>query len=73
LGIGIGSLFGNCVFIFGGKYVAEKLEANMNVINWIIGGIFTLAAVVQLIKILLHKDAIEKLDTITEDKIPVKT
>ena len=66
LGIGIGSLLGNCVFIFGGKYVAEKLETNMNIINWIIGGVFTLAALIQLLKILLHKDAVEKLDTMSD-------
>src|SRR6478672_9329763 len=26
-GIGIGTLLGNCVFIFGGKYIVEKLNA----------------------------------------------
>ena len=61
-GIGTGSVMGNCVFIFGGRYVAEKLDANMNLLNWIIGGIFLLAALIQLVKILWHKDAVEKLD-----------
>ncbi len=62
-GIGIGSIMGNCVFIFGGNYIAEKLGANMNLLNWIIGGIFTLAALIQLVKILWHKDAAEKLNS----------
>ena len=63
-GIGMGSVLGNCVFIFGGKLVAEKLDANMNIVNWIIGGIFTLAAIIQLVKILSHKDAVEKLNVL---------
>jgi len=28
----------------------EKLGANMNLLNWIIGGIFVLAAISQLVK-----------------------
>ena len=62
LGIGIGSFFGCCVFIFGGKYIVEKLDANVHILNWVIGGVFALTAVIQLLKILLHKDAAEKLD-----------
>lgn len=63
IGIGIGTFAGNCVFIFGGKYMVEKLDANQNMMNWIIGGIFALTALILLIRILLHKDAIQKLDT----------
>jgi len=64
LGIGTGSVAGNCVFVFGGKYLVEKLDTNMNIINWIIGGIFILAAVIQLAKILWHKDAAEKINNL---------
>jgi threonine/homoserine/homoserine lactone efflux protein len=63
IGIGLGTLMGNCVFIFGGKYIVEKLNANQNILNWVIGGIFALTAVIQLIRILTHKDAVQKLDT----------
>jgi threonine/homoserine/homoserine lactone efflux protein len=69
IGIGIGTLMGNCVFIFGGKYIVEKLNANQNILNWVIGGIFALTAVIQLIRILTHKDAVQKLDTME----PVKS
>jgi threonine/homoserine/homoserine lactone efflux protein len=62
VGIGLGTLMGNCVFIFGGKYIVEKLNANQNVLNWVIGGIFALTAVVQLLKIIFHKDALHKLE-----------
>jgi len=64
VGIGLGTLMGNCVFIFGGKYIVEKLNANQNILNWVIGGIFALTAIIQLIKILFHKDPAQKLDTL---------
>jgi threonine/homoserine/homoserine lactone efflux protein len=62
VGIGIGTFMGNCVFIFGGKYIVGKLNANQHILNWVIGGIFSITAIIQLIRILTHKDAIEKLD-----------
>jgi len=60
VGIGIGTFLGNCVFIFGGKFVAEKLNANQNIINWIIGSIFALTALIQLYKIFFTKHWSEK-------------
>ena len=66
IGIGLGSLFGNFIFIFGGQFIVAKLNANMNILNWVIGGIFALTAVIQLIKILMHKDAAEKLDQLPD-------
>lgn len=57
LGIGIGTLLGNFVFIFGGKLIATKINANQTILNWVIGGIFALTAVIQLWKILRQKDA----------------
>ena len=64
LGIGLGTLTGNFVFIFGGKYIVEKLNANQNILNWVIGGIFALTAIIQFIRILLHKDAVDKIQKI---------
>jgi len=64
VGIGLGTLLGNCVFIFGGKYIAEKLNANQNILNWVIGGIFALTSLIMFIRILLHKDAVQKMDTL---------
>ena len=40
----------------------EKLNGNQNLMNWIIGGIFAATAIIFLIKILIHKDAVEKID-----------
>lgn len=55
IGIGIGTFIGTCVFIFAGKLVSELISNNQSVLNWIIGGIFVLTAVIQLIKIYSNK------------------
>jgi threonine/homoserine/homoserine lactone efflux protein len=60
LGIGLGTLAGNCVFIFGGQWVAGRISNSQQYINWFIGGIFTLTALIQLWKLLRKKDAIHK-------------
>ena len=62
IGIGLGTLMGNCVFIFGGKWIVSKMNGNQNMINWIIGSIFTVTAIIFLIKILMHKDGMEKIE-----------
>ena len=54
-GIGMGTLMGNAVFIFGGKLIAEKLNNNQHILSWIIGGIFAVTALVQVVKMLRHK------------------
>lgn len=66
VGIGLGTLLGNCVFIFGGKYIVEKLNANQSILNLVIGGIFAITAIIMFIRILLHKDAVQKIDTFQE-------
>src|SRR4026207_1913488 len=38
LGIGLGTMIGNCVFIFGGQLIADKLQNNQDIISWVIGG-----------------------------------
>ncbi len=67
VGIGLGTLAGNCVFIFGGKWMVQKIANSQQYLNWVIGGIFALTAVIQLIKMMRHKDAIHKF-THTEGK-----
>ena len=57
LGIGTGTLLGNFVFVFGGKFIADKLNANGHVLSWVIGSIFALTALIQLYKIIKNKDA----------------
>jgi threonine/homoserine/homoserine lactone efflux protein len=60
VGIGLGTLLGNCVFIFGGKWMVQKIANSQQYLNWVIGGIFALTAVIQFIKIIRHKDAVHK-------------
>ncbi|MEP6701126.1 MAG: LysE family transporter [Bacteroidota bacterium] len=62
IGIGIGTFIGNCVFIFGGLLIANKINNNQHILNWVIGGIFALTAIIQLWRILKHKDTVHKLE-----------
>lgn len=62
IGIGIGTFIGNCVFIFGGLLIANKISNNQNILNWVIGGIFALTAIIQLWRIFKKKDAVHKLE-----------
>jgi len=62
LGIGIGTFIGNCIFIFGGQLVAEKLKSNQHILSWVIGGIFAFTAVLQAWRIFKHKDAIHNIE-----------
>jgi threonine/homoserine/homoserine lactone efflux protein len=60
VGIGVGTLLGNCVFIFGGKWMIQRIANSEQFLNWVIGGIFTVTALIQLVMILRKKDAISK-------------
>jgi uncharacterized protein YneF (UPF0154 family) len=60
IGIGIGTLLGNCVFIFGGKWVVQRIANSQQYLNWIIGAIFTVTALIQLVMILRKKGAVSK-------------
>ena len=62
LGIGIGTLLGNCVFIFGGQLIVEKLNARQHILSWVIGGIFAITAVIQVWRMFKKKDAVHQLE-----------
>ncbi len=68
-GIGLGTLIAHTLFIFGGKLLVNKLNASQTYLNWVIGGIFTFTAIVYLIKILMRRDALKKVDDIKEEDI----
>jgi len=61
VGIGLGTFTGNCVFIFGGLLIASKINNNQHILNWVIGGIFTITALIQIWKMLKKKDAVHQL------------
>ena len=70
IGIGIGTLLANCLFIFGGKLMVQRIDNSQQYLNWVIGGVFTLTALIQFIKIMRHKDAISHLsDNVVETTV----
>ncbi len=68
VGIGLGTLAGNCIFVFGGKWAVEKIHNSEAYLNWIIGGIFAFTALLQLWRILSKKDAVEKMQNLEVEK-----
>ena len=58
VGIGIGTLCGNAVFIFGGKWLISKIADGEHYINWFVGSVFAITALIQLVKLIRKKDAI---------------
>lgn len=60
-GIGLGTFIGNAIFIFGGRLIVDKLNTHQAVLNWIIGGVFALTALIMIWKLIRRKDASEKL------------
>jgi len=62
LGIGLGTMIGNCVFIFGGQLIADKLQNNQDIISWVIGGIFSITALIQIWKMVRKKDTAHKFE-----------
>jgi threonine/homoserine/homoserine lactone efflux protein len=60
-GIGMGTLAGLCLFIFGGKFLFERMNTRQDIVNWIIGFIFLVTAVFLFIKMLMHKDPISEM------------
>lgn len=69
LGIGLGTFLATCVFIFGGKFIVEKLNTNEHTLHLIIGGIFTATAIMQVWKMLRKKDAVEKTHSIKDEDL----
>ncbi|MCW3073628.1 MAG: lysine transporter LysE [Flaviaesturariibacter sp.] len=69
-GIALGTLFGNFVFVFGGKLIGEKISGNQSVLNWIIGGIFALTAFIQVYKMSRKKGAEHRLENSEEHTKP---
>jgi len=57
VGIGLGTFIGNAVFIFGGLLIASKINDNQHILNWVIGGIFAVTAVIQVWRMWRKKDS----------------
>lgn len=70
LGIGLGTLMGNCIFIFGGRWLVDRIHNSEAYLNWVIGSIFAVSALIQLYKIIMHKDAVDQIQHIDDKDIP---
>lgn len=70
VGIGLGTLMGNCIFIFGGKWLVQRLHNSEAYLNWVIGSIFAITAVIQLYKLILHKGAADKIHDLNPTENP---
>jgi hypothetical protein len=55
-------MLGNCVFVFGGKMIGNKLNNNQDILNWVIGGIFAITALVQVIKMFSKKNVQHRIE-----------
>lgn len=64
IGIGFGTLVGHSLFIFGGDLVVTKITNSDQYINWVIGGIFSITAIIQFIRILKGKGIAAKMKKI---------
>jgi hypothetical protein len=42
--------------------IASRINNNQHILNWVIGGIFTITALLQLWKILKKKDAVHQME-----------
>ncbi len=62
LGIGIGTFIGNLLFIFGGRLIADKIQNNQDILNWVIGGIFAVTAIIQIWKMARNKGAVHQIE-----------
>jgi threonine/homoserine/homoserine lactone efflux protein len=51
VGIGIGSLIGFIIFIYGGNYFVGTIKRHQDIINWIIGSILLTTVIVQIYRL----------------------
>lgn len=62
LGIGIGTFAGNLLFIYGGKIIADKINNNQDILNWVVGSIFTITALIQIWRMMRKKDSVHQIE-----------
>ncbi|RYZ27023.1 MAG: lysine transporter LysE [Chitinophagaceae bacterium] len=61
-GATIGMSAATLLFIFGGRIIADKINNNQDIVYFIIGGIFTITAIIQIWKMVKKKDAEHKIE-----------
>ena len=55
-GTSAGMFAATLVFIFGGRFIADKISNNQSIIYFIVGGIFTVTGLIQIWKMAKKKD-----------------
>jgi threonine/homoserine/homoserine lactone efflux protein len=61
LGIGIGTFVGNLVFILGGRLIVDSFNNNQHIVQYVIGSIFAVTALLMFLKLIRKKDAISEM------------
>ena len=54
-GIGIGTLIGNLLFILGGRLLVDNLNNNQHIIQYVIGSIFAITAIIMFWKMMKRR------------------
>ncbi len=61
-GVAIGMFAGTAVFIFGGRLIADRISNNQDILYFLVGGVFTVTALIQVWKMRKRKDTVHKLE-----------
>ena len=61
-GATLGMSAATLLFIFGGRFIADKIQSNQDIVYYIIGGIFTITACIQIWKMVKKKDVEHKME-----------
>ena len=68
-GIGVGTFIGNLIFIFGGRLIVDKLNNNQHIIQYVIGTIFDITAIIMFWKMIRKKDAISEMKELEQSPV----
>ena len=68
-GIGVGTFIGNLIFIFGGRLIVDKLNNNQHIIQYVIGTIFAITAIIMFWKMIRKKDAISEMKELEQSPV----
>jgi len=58
------------IFIFGGRLIADRISNNQDIVYFVIGGIFTITAIIQIWKMIRKKDVEHVMEHPEEIKTP---
>lgn len=59
MGIGIGTLIGEAMYMFGGEWLVNKIGANQQHINYFVAAVFLVTSLIQLYRVLATKNKLE--------------